>query len=159
MRVAANTLIHPLNSAESRPSTFKGYEVTLFVPPKDSHDAAWAGEKSGVDAATQLFGADAVIRAYLTAVAIADEEGVPLYHSWIAFAQIAGSPQRVRLTTSGILLVIRDSCSHSTFDPSKAVRSSDVCVSRRFYRIGISSRRTLSPRGRACGRGGASPRK
>lgn len=34
--------------------------MTLYVPPKDEHDALWAGECSGIEGATSVFGADEV---------------------------------------------------------------------------------------------------
>ncbi|KAK4685533.1 intermediate cleaving peptidase 55, partial [Tremellales sp. Uapishka_1] len=43
---------------ESKPSSPRGYTYTLFVPPKDVHDAQWAGERSGVEGAVSVFGAD-----------------------------------------------------------------------------------------------------
>ncbi|WWC60479.1 uncharacterized protein I303_103052 [Kwoniella dejecticola CBS 10117] len=43
---------------ESAPSTSRGYKYTLFVPPKDAHDALWEGERAGVEGAVSVFGAD-----------------------------------------------------------------------------------------------------
>ncbi|WRT65859.1 uncharacterized protein IL334_002810 [Kwoniella shivajii] len=43
---------------EYAPSTSRGYKYTLFVPPKDSHDALWEGERAGVEGAINIFGAD-----------------------------------------------------------------------------------------------------
>ncbi|WWC68482.1 uncharacterized protein I206_102411 [Kwoniella pini CBS 10737] len=43
---------------ESAPSTPRGYKYTLFVPPKDAHDALWEGERAGVEGAISIFGAD-----------------------------------------------------------------------------------------------------
>ncbi|OCF32906.1 xaa-Pro aminopeptidase [Kwoniella heveanensis CBS 569] len=43
---------------ESAPSTPRGYKYTLFVPPKDMHDALWEGERAGVEGAIRIFGAD-----------------------------------------------------------------------------------------------------
>jgi hypothetical protein len=46
--------------AESAPSTPRGYKYTLFVPPRDAHEALWGGEVSGVEGAVSTFGADEV---------------------------------------------------------------------------------------------------
>ncbi|WVR05690.1 hypothetical protein IAU60_002714 [Kwoniella sp. DSM 27419] len=43
---------------ESAPNTPRGYKYTLFVPPKDAHDAIWDGERAGVEGAIDIFGAD-----------------------------------------------------------------------------------------------------
>ncbi|WWC88016.1 uncharacterized protein L201_002919 [Kwoniella dendrophila CBS 6074] len=43
---------------ESAPSTSRGYKYTLFVQPKDAHDALWEGERAGVEGAIEIFGAD-----------------------------------------------------------------------------------------------------
>ncbi|RXK34895.1 xaa-Pro aminopeptidase [Tremella mesenterica] len=39
-------------------SSSRGYKYTLFVPPKDTHEALWAGECTGVEGAVSIFGAD-----------------------------------------------------------------------------------------------------
>lgn len=45
---------------ESAPSTSRGYKYTLFVPPRDAHEALWGGEVSGIEGALTTFGADEV---------------------------------------------------------------------------------------------------
>ncbi|TXT08674.1 hypothetical protein VHUM_02802 [Vanrija humicola] len=42
----------------SRPSTPRGYTMTMFVPPRERHELLWAGERTGVEGAVEIFGAD-----------------------------------------------------------------------------------------------------
>jgi intermediate cleaving peptidase 55 len=49
-----------IDDTESAPSTPRGYKYTLFVPPRDAHEALWGGEVSGVEGAISTFGADEV---------------------------------------------------------------------------------------------------
>lgn len=42
----------------SKPSTPRGYEYILFVPPRTAHALQWEGECAGVDGALSTFGAD-----------------------------------------------------------------------------------------------------
>ncbi|BEI87082.1 hypothetical protein CcaverHIS002_0704280 [Cutaneotrichosporon cavernicola] len=42
----------------SKPSSPRGYEYTLFVPPRTAHALQWEGECAGVDGALKTFGAD-----------------------------------------------------------------------------------------------------
>ncbi|EPQ28053.1 uncharacterized protein PFL1_04380 [Pseudozyma flocculosa PF-1] len=39
----------------SRP---RGYRMTMYVPPRDDHNETWNGPRTGVDGATDVFGAD-----------------------------------------------------------------------------------------------------
>lgn len=42
----------------SRPSTPRGYTMTMFVPPRERHELLWAGERTGIEGAVDIFGAD-----------------------------------------------------------------------------------------------------
>lgn len=42
----------------SKPSSPRGYEYILFVPPRTAHALQWEGECAGVDGALSTFGAD-----------------------------------------------------------------------------------------------------
>ena len=54
------TKVDFIDDTESAPSTSRGYKYTLFVPPRDAHEALWGGEVSGVEGAISTFGADEV---------------------------------------------------------------------------------------------------
>lgn len=47
-------------TAVSRPSSPRGYGYYLFVPARDRHDLLWNGERTGVEGAVEIFGADEV---------------------------------------------------------------------------------------------------
>lgn len=44
--------------AESKPSSSRGYQYTLYVPAKNAHEEQWEGARTGPDAAVTIFGAD-----------------------------------------------------------------------------------------------------
>lgn len=43
---------------EKDPSSSRGYKMTMFVPVRDEHNETWNGPRSGLDGATDIFGAD-----------------------------------------------------------------------------------------------------
>ncbi|KAN0063967.1 aminopeptidase [Thecaphora frezii] len=43
---------------EKDASSSKGYKMTMYVPPRDDHNETWNGPRTGVDGATEVFGAD-----------------------------------------------------------------------------------------------------
>lgn len=43
---------------EKDPSSSRGYKMTMFVPMRDEHNETWNGPRSGLDGATDMFGAD-----------------------------------------------------------------------------------------------------
>ena len=58
--ITPNRCGSPSDETESAPSTPRGYKYTLFVPPRDAHEALWGGEVSGIEGALSTFGADEV---------------------------------------------------------------------------------------------------
>lgn len=53
-------LFSPADPTVSRPSSPRGYEYHLFVPPRDRHELLWSGERTGVEGAVEHFAADEV---------------------------------------------------------------------------------------------------
>ncbi|PWY97110.1 hypothetical protein BCV70DRAFT_81481 [Testicularia cyperi] len=43
---------------EKDPSSPRGYRMTMFVPMRDEHNETWNGPRTGLDGATEVFGAD-----------------------------------------------------------------------------------------------------
>ena len=102
---------------EKDPSSSKGYKMTLYVPPRDSHNETWNGPRTGVDGAVEIFGADDAREMEASALVTHLKGILPKYtHIYADLPQQATVPRVTRSSRAGSVLNYLSPPSATGFD-------------------------------------------